>query len=341
MALRQYHFENFMRKFALFVALLLATPAFAQAPIDFLQAGRDFTNFFYDGKANDIWANLSPEMKKVFNDSDTILGMRLRMKDEYGPETAVTDEKVTVEGEFVHYRRVVMFQKKDTPITLQWTFDRNGIVVGFLVRSEVTGESHFLNYQDKVALRLPFKGNWLVLAGGRSVAENHHAGSVDQRFAADLMAIKHGRIFSDEGTRLEQYYCFGQPIFSPGAGTVVHITEGIPDNPINAPLATQPAGNLVIIDHGNSEYSFLAHLKLGSIKVKAGEKVQAGQRIGNCGNSGNSPVPHLHIHMQNTPVLFEGEGLPMQFQNYFANKKFVSTGEPALGQTIRIKKNSK
>lgn len=60
MALRQYHFENFMRKFALFVALLLATPAFAQAPIDFLQAGRDFTNFFYDGKANDIWANLSP-----------------------------------------------------------------------------------------------------------------------------------------------------------------------------------------------------------------------------------------------------------------------------------------
>ena len=122
---------------------------------------------------------------------------------------------------------------------------------------------------------------------------------------------------------------------------MVQVTDGIPDNPINAPLATPPAGNLVIIDHGNSEYFFLAHLKLGSIKVKAGDKVQVGERIGNCGNSGNSPVPHLHIHMQNTPVLFEGEGLPMQFQNYVANRKFVNAGEPELGQTIRNKKYPK
>ena len=339
--LRQYRFAKLMKTCALFVALILATPAFAQTSIDFLQAGRDYTNLFYDGNANEIWMNLSPEMKKVFNDSDTILGMRLRMKDQYGPESAVIDENVTVQGEFVQYRRVVIFQKDDSPMTLQWTFDRKGVVVGFFVRSEVTGESHFLNYRDKVALRLPFKGNWLVLAGGRSVAENHHAVSVDQRFAADLMPIKHGRIFSNEGTRLEQYYCFGQAILSPAAGTVVQATDGIPDNPVNAPLATPPAGYMVVIDHGNSEYFFLAHLKLGSLKAKVGDKLQAGQRIGNCGNSGNSPVPHLHIHMQNTPILFEGEGLPMQFQNYLANKKFVSTGEPKIGQTIRNKKPPK
>jgi hypothetical protein len=48
-------------------------------------------------------------------------------------------------------------------------------------------------------------------------------------------------------------------------------------------------------------------------------------------------VPHLHIHLQNTPVLFKGEGLPLQFQNYIANKKFVSTGEPVTGQIIRDK----
>ena len=141
--LRQYRFAKLMKTCALFVALILATPAFAQTSIDFLQAGRDYTNLFYDGNANEIWMNLSPEMKKVFNDSDTILGMRLRMKDQYGPESAVIDENVTVQGEFVQYRRVVIFQKDDSPMTLQWTFDRKGVVVGFFVRSEVTGRKSF------------------------------------------------------------------------------------------------------------------------------------------------------------------------------------------------------
>ena len=77
--------------------------------------------------------------------------------------------------------------------------------------------------------------------------------------------------------------------------------------------------------------------KLGSIKVKVGDKVRSGQKIGKCGNSGNASVPHLHMHMQNTPVLFEGEGLPLQFQNYLADKKFVKTGEPVTGQIIRDK----
>jgi murein DD-endopeptidase MepM/ murein hydrolase activator NlpD len=93
----------------------------------------------------------------------------------------------------------------------------------------------------------------------------------------------------------------------------------------------------VIIDHGNSEYSVLAHLKLGSVRVKVGQKVMPGTMIGRCGNSGNSPVPHLHIHLQNTPVIFGGEGLPMQFQDYVADKKPVSTGEPERGQIIRNK----
>jgi murein DD-endopeptidase MepM/ murein hydrolase activator NlpD len=94
----------------------------------------------------------------------------------------------------------------------------------------------------------------------------------------------------------------------------------------------------VVIDLGNSEFIFLAHFKLGSFMVKAGDQVRAGQKIGKCGNSGNSPVPHLHVHMQNSPQLFDGEGLPMQFHNYLAQKKFVSAGELENGQTVRDKK---
>ena len=60
-----------------------------------------------------------------------------------------------------------------------------------------------------------------------------------------------------------------------------------------------------------------------------------GQVIGLCGNSGNSTEPHLHYHLQNKPSIGDGDGLPAQFKNYYANDIFVTDGEPLKGQTIR------
>ena len=280
-ALRHYQFEKIMKTCVLFVALILATPVFAQTKIDFLQEGRDYTNLFYDGKSNEIWMNLSPQMKKVFSEADAILGLQLQMKSENGVESSVVEEHVLLQGDFVVYQRMVMFQKNATPMMVQWSFDNTGLVVGFYIQPGAAGESHFLDYNDKVALRLPFKGNWLVLSGGRDLAENHHATTVDQRFAADITTIRHGRIFSGDGTRLEQYFCYGQNILAPGDGTVVEVHDGIPDNPINAPFASPPAGNFVMIDYGNSEFSLMAHFKLGSIKVKVGDKVAPAKKSAN------------------------------------------------------------
>jgi hypothetical protein len=327
-----------MKTFVLIAALTFVTATFAQKKIDFLQRGRDFTNLFYNGKTSDIWMNLSPQMKKLFGGEDGILGFQLQIKGESGAETAVIGEHVSLQGGVVVYERMVTYQKSVTPMLVQWTFDPDGSVLGFSINSTVPAQSNFIDYQDKAALRLPFQGNWLVVSGGRSFPENHHANSLDQRFALDLAAIKRGRLFSGDGTRMEQYFCFGRPILAPADGTVVQVHDGVPDNPINAPFATTPPGNYVVIDLGNSEFIFLAHFKLGSFMVKAGDQVRAGKKLGKCGNSGNSPVPHLHVHMQNTPVLFGGEGLPMQFHNYLAQKKFVSAGELENGQTVRHKK---
>ena len=96
----------------------------------------------------------------------------------------------------------------------------------------------------------------------------------------------------------------------------------------------QPAGNHVVIDHGNGEYSLLAHFRRGTVTVHAGDRVKAGELLGHCGNSGNSSEPHLHIHLQNASKFGSGEGLPMQFRDYCANGKPVATGEPRKGQTI-------
>ena len=51
--------------------------------------------------------------------------------------------------------------------------------------------------------------------------------------------------------------------------------------------------------------------------------------------SGYSTGPHLHYHMQTTPSLVTGVGLPMQFLNYYADDVFTERGEPVTSQIVR------
>jgi len=97
-------------------------------------------------------------------------------------------------------------------------------------------------------------------------------------------------------------------------------------------------GNAVFIQHRENEVSVLAHLKLGSIKVKVGDKLKAGQLIGLCGNSGNSSEPHLHYHLQNTPIIQDATGIKCYFQKVILlqNGKSQSRTEysPIKGEII-------
>jgi len=51
--------------------------------------------------------------------------------------------------------------------------------------------------------------------------------------------------------------------------------------------------------------------------MKPGDVVCAGQQIGRVGNSGNSTLPHLHIHAKrggNPANMLDGRGVPMKFE---------------------------
>lgn len=52
-------------------------------------------------------------------------------------------------------------------------------------------------------------------------------------------------------------------------------------------------GNMVVVDHGNQIFSYYQHLE--SRKVKAGERVRAGDVIGGAGATGMVTGPHLHV----------------------------------------------
>ncbi|TGU70988.1 M23 family metallopeptidase, partial [Mesorhizobium sp. M00.F.Ca.ET.186.01.1.1] len=126
----------------------------------------------------------------------------------------------------------------------------------------------------------------------QDVLSNYHYAIPSQRYAYDIIKIKDGYSYSGDATKNESYYAFGQEILAPQDGTVVHVVSDIPDNvPVGTMNDKQPAGNVVVIDHGNGEFSYLAHLKQGSAKVKVGDRVKKGDLLGLCGNSGNSSEP--------------------------------------------------
>jgi murein DD-endopeptidase MepM/ murein hydrolase activator NlpD len=75
------------------------------------------------------------------------------------------------------------------------------------------------------------------------------------------------------------------------------------------------SGNYAIIKHAANEYSFYAHIKNGTLKVKKGDTIKQGQVIGKLGNSGNSTGPHLHFHLMDKPSILTGRGLPIHFTN--------------------------
>ena len=60
-------------------------------------------------------------------------------------------------------------------------------------------------------------------------------------------------------------------------------------------------GRVVVLNHGNGFSTLYAHLN--KIRVKYGEIVRQGQRIGDVGSSGLSTGPHLHFEMRIDHVL--------------------------------------
>ena len=75
----------------------------------------------------------------------------------------------------------------------------------------------------------------------------------------------------------------GTPVVAAGAGVVVR--AGMADG----------YGNAILIDHGNGYLTHYGHL--AAIGVREGQRVAAGQPIGNEGSTGHSTGPHLHFEV--------------------------------------------
>jgi len=198
--------------------------------------------------------------------------------------------------------------------------DRNQILGLGFIPIEKTKDKEEIK-RNETQLRLPFNGRWLVDWGGDKRELNTHHDAPNQVYAFDFVGVgPDGKTSTGDGARNEDYYAFGREVVAGADGIVTDVIEGVRDNQPGSINPYSALGNSVTIEHRRGEVSFYAHLKLGSTRVKAGDRVKAGQVIGLCGNSGGSRKPHLHYHLQQTPVIQDGKGIKVYFQNFLVSR---------------------
>lgn len=175
-------------------------------------------------------------------------------------------------------------------------------------------------------LHFPLVGTWWTIQGS-DWTDHHKVEPVSQAYALDFVKLgAASAFFAGDGTRLEDHFSWGAPVYAPATARVAHVIFDMPDMlpgqlPDPAMMqgdARRVLGNAVALSHRRGEFSYLAHLQQGSLQVRVGDHIRRGTLVGYVGNSGHSPGPHLHYHLMNGPNLFLDQALPVRLSHFWA-----------------------
>lgn len=196
----------------------------------------------------------------------------------------------------------------------------------------------------EVVLQLPFTGRWQVQMSPARRVPSHGTDLMGSRYAIDFVGVDERHrlaAVSDWRTYLgseppDRFFSFGRSVLAPCSGNVVAVHDGEPDHEARrSPLTllgyalTQGArvragipaiaGNyLTIADEASGAFITLVHLRRGSLRVDAGAPVQAGQVLAECGNSGNSTSPCVHVQATDRTDFRSAVAVPLTFRSFRA-----------------------
>lgn len=237
--------------------------------------------------------------------------------------------------------RVVLFLWLDLPpagapprtLTHQLTFRTSAGEV-----QTVDGVRVALDAAPPQAIGAPLRGGrWLAHEGPGNHLSHHWGGivaangeaTIPQRFAIDwfgldgaghAVGIARDRIGQ---SRLADWAGFDAEVLAVGDGVVRDARDGVADGkPMVAPAQSDALtartlyGNFVVIEIAPGVFAHYAHLRNGSVRVRAGDRVRRGQVIGQLGQSGNANAPHLHFHLSNAATFEQSEGLPFVLDDF-------------------------
>ncbi|MFF7793825.1 peptidoglycan DD-metalloendopeptidase family protein [Streptomyces sp. NPDC007991] len=203
--------------------------------------------------------------------------------------------------------------------------------------------------REPVEVQPPVTGRWTALNSPADRTPSHGTHAYGQTYAIDVVAEPEpgarpgfSRLWP-LARRNSAFPAYGAPLLAVADGTVVRAADGQRDHlSRTSPLALlylmvleasvrdlsgagRVVGNHVVLDLGNGTYALYAHLQRGSLTVREGDRVTAGQQLARCGNSGNSTEPHLHFQLMDGPDLDIARGIPFTWRGI---------GVPRNGETF-------
>lgn len=206
-----------------------------------------------------------------------------------------------------------------------------------------------------VLLDYPFRGRWLARNSPARRVPSHGSHAVGTTYAIDFVAVdERGRSApwswrAALATEAPQAFVgFGASLLAPVGGRVVVAHDGEMDHVARRSQLTllpyllrQPggvrggapaiAGNHVVIQAGESgPFVLLAHLQRESVRVRVGDLVAGGDQVGQCGNSGNSTQPHVHVQVTDSTDWDVARGLPLAVPGRHGG----AAGIPAEGEIV-------
>jgi len=227
------------------------------------------------------------------------------------------------------------------PFGRPWHAEVDSVQMTFWLKSESGREGiarhtvPIVNYRQKVKLRLPFETTWSISAGNDLITGHRRTGINSlTMYGWDITKLgPNGLPYKTDGKTPADYWCYDEPVYAAGDGVAVHVRNDIAEYGIGV---TPPrellendsdvfSGNLVVLDHGNGEYSLTCHMQAGTVPIKVGDEVKAGQLIGRAGNSGVSQIPHIHFNLMDGEPWLEAKGIPALFTDF---ERVRMAGEP-------------
>ncbi|WP_127793843.1 M23 family metallopeptidase [Agromyces sp. LHK192] len=180
----------------------------------------------------------------------------------------------------------------------------------------------------------PVSGRWQAVNSPGSKVPSHGTHAYGQAYAVDLVHRPDGTDHPEFGTvdafslEPERFPGFGEPLYSCADGVVVVASDRLRDHRSRSNQAAllwfmfaegfvrelggpgRVVGNHLIVRADDGSHFVYAHLRHRSARVAVGDRVAAGDHVADCGNTGNSTEPHLHIHRQDVASLTFATGLP-------------------------------
>ncbi|NJP51960.1 M23 family metallopeptidase [Streptomyces sp. SBST2-5] len=194
------------------------------------------------------------------------------------------------------------------------------------------------NAREPAEVEPPVTGRWIAMNSPADHTPSHRTHAYGQTFAIDVVAEPAPgsrpafRALWPVARRNGDFPAFGAPLHAVADATVVRATDRARDHLSRTSLpalaylmileanvrdllgAGRILGNHLVLDLGDGTYALYAHLQRGSLTVREGERVRAGQVLARVGNSGNSTEPHLHFQLMDHPDPDIARGVPFTWR---------------------------